>query len=147
MDEAEPATPLPVNAGWGNKVSILLGDMLFTHSFHLTSTVDRRACEVIGEATNRVCAGELRQITERGNLNLTEANTAITDGKTAPLTECCGRLGGLYAGALEEVATKLARFRPHPGLAFQIVDRPSRPSFGNEDTVELIARHRPNSKS
>src|SRR5215211_2999297 len=74
LDEAELRRHVPtVNAGWGNKVSILLGDMLFTHAFHLTSTVDGRACQIIGEATNRVCAGELRQVTEKGNLHLTEA--------------------------------------------------------------------------
>src|SRR6478672_6070588 len=95
LDDAVLRRHLPtVNAGWGNKVSILLGDMLFTHAFHLTSTVDRRACEIIGEATNRVCAGELRQVSERGNLYLDEADyhTIIGD-KTAALTECCGRLG------------------------------------------------------
>ena len=58
--------------------------MLFTHAFHLTSTVDVRACSLIGEATNRVCAGELKQVCERGNLHLTEADYfAIIDG-TAP---------------------------------------------------------------
>lgn len=124
LDEAELRRHVPtVNAGWGNKVSILLGDMLFTHAFHLTSTVDRRACEIIGEATNRVCAGELRQVTERGNLSLAEADYfAIIDGKTAALTECCGRLGSLYAGASEEVATRLAHFGRNLGLAFQIAD-------------------------
>ncbi len=124
IDEADVRRHLPtVNAGWGNKVSILLGDMLFTHAFHLTSTVDRRACELIGEATNRVCAGELRQVSERGNLNLTEADYfAVIEGKTAALTECCGRLGALYAGASEEQATSLASFGRHLGLAFQIAD-------------------------
>jgi octaprenyl-diphosphate synthase len=112
-----------VNAGWGNKVSILLGDMLFTHAFHLTSTVDGRACQVIGEATNRVCAGELRQVCERGNLGLTEADYfAIIDGKTAALTECCGRLGALYAGATEDVGGRLAGYGRNLGLAFQIAD-------------------------
>jgi octaprenyl-diphosphate synthase len=124
LDEAELRRHIPtVNAGWGNKVSILLGDMLFTHAFHLTSTVDRRACEIIGEATNRVCAGELRQVAERGNLALTEADYfAIIDGKTAALTECCGRLGALYAGASEDVAAKLGSFGRNLGLAFQIAD-------------------------
>jgi octaprenyl-diphosphate synthase len=124
LDEAELRRHVPtVNAGWGNKVSILLGDMLFTHAFHLTSTVDGRACQIIGEATNRVCAGELRQITERGNLNLSETDYfAIVEGKTAALTECCGRLGGLYAGAGEEIAGKLAAFGRNLGLAFQIAD-------------------------
>lgn len=136
LDEAELRRHIPtVNAGWGNKVSILLGDMLFTHAFHLTSTVDRRACEIIGEATNRVCAGELRQVTERGNLNLTEADYfAIIDGKTAALTECCGKLGALYAGASEEAATKLGTFGRNLGLAFQIADD-LLDLVGNEDTA------------
>ena len=124
LDEAELRRHIPtVNAGWGNTVSILLGDMLFTHAFHLTSTVDGRACGIIGEATNRVCAGELRQVCERGNLELSEADYfAIIDGKTAALTECCGRLGALYAGASVEVANHLATFGRDLGLAFQIAD-------------------------
>src|SRR5262245_57244472 len=55
-----------VNAGWGNQTSILLGDFLFTHAFHLSSTVvDVRACRIIGEATIRVSEGELRQVCGR----------------------------------------------------------------------------------
>jgi octaprenyl-diphosphate synthase len=136
LDEAELRRHVPtVNAGWGNKVSILLGDMLFTHAFHLTSLVDRRACELIGEATNRVCAGELRQVTERGNLTLSESDYfAIIDGKTAALTECCGRLGALYAGASEDVAVKLAVFGKNLGCAFQIADD-LLDLVGNEDTA------------
>jgi octaprenyl-diphosphate synthase len=132
LDEAALRRHLPtVNAGWGNKVSILLGDMLFTHAFHLTSTVDRRACEIIGEATNRVCAGELRQVTERGNLNLGETDYhVIIGGKTAALTECCGRLGALFAGASDETVAKLATFGRNLGLAFQIAD----------DLLDLIGR-------
>jgi octaprenyl-diphosphate synthase len=124
LDEAEIRRHAATfNAGWGNKVSILLGDMLFTHSFHLTSTVDGRACQITGEVTNRVCAGELRQVTERGNLELSEDDYfTIIDGKTAALTECCGRLGALYAGASEEVAAKLASYGHSLGLAFQIAD-------------------------
>ena len=70
---------------------LFLGDWLFTHAFHLTSSVDARACRLIGEATNRLCAGELHQICERGNLHLTEdAYFDIIDGKTAELTACWG---------------------------------------------------------
>jgi len=124
LDEAELRRHVPtVNAGWGNKVSILLGDMLFTHAFHLTSTVDGRACTIIGEATNRVCAGELRQVTERGNLTLAEADYfAIIEGKTAALTACCGQLGALYAGAADELVDRMANFGRNLGLGFQIAD-------------------------
>src|SRR5439155_24676916 len=110
-----------VNAGWGNQNSILLGDYLFTHAFHLASSVDVRACRLIGAATNRVCEGELQQGTERGNLTLGEEEYFdIIDGKTAELTSCCCRLGALYSGAVAEVVESLARYGRALGLAFQI---------------------------
>jgi octaprenyl-diphosphate synthase len=124
LDEADLRRHAPtVNAEWGAKVAVLLGDTLFTHAFHLASTIDGRACRIIGEATNRVCGGELRQVCERGNLHLTAADYfAIIDGKTAALTECCGRLGALYAGASADVAERLAGYGRNLGLAFQVAD-------------------------
>src|SRR5262245_7035606 len=99
-----------VNARWGNQNSILLGDYLFTHAFHLASSVEVQACRLIGEATNRVCEGELQQGVERGNLDLTEAEYLdIIDGKTAELTACCCRLGALYSGATPDVVERLSR--------------------------------------
>jgi octaprenyl-diphosphate synthase len=113
-----------VNAAWGTQTSILLGDYLFTHAFHLSATLgDPRAPRLIGEATNRVCAGELRQGLERGNLELTEADYyEIIDGKTAALIECCGRLGAMYGGSDDNVTEALARYGRGLGLAFQIAD-------------------------
>src|SRR5436190_8779643 len=76
-----------VNSIWGTKTSVLLGDYLFTHAFHLASSVDVRACELIGEATNRVCEGELCQVLQAGNLELSQEDYFdIIDGKTAALT-------------------------------------------------------------
>jgi octaprenyl-diphosphate synthase len=112
-----------VNALWGVQTSVLLGDYLFTHAFHLASTVDVTACRLIGAATDRVCEGELCQVLQRGNLELTEAEYFdVIDGKTAELTACCCRLGALYAGASEAVVEALARFGRLVGQAFQIAD-------------------------
>jgi len=125
LDEAGQRRHAPtVNADWGNKASILLGDYLFTHAFHLTSTLgDAKACELIGDATNRVCEGELRQICERGNLSLNESDYFdIIDGKTAALTACCCRLGAIYAGADETVVANLTEYGRLLGMAFQVSD-------------------------
>lgn len=113
-----------VNAGWGVQTSILLGDYLFTHAFHLTSTLDDpRACRLIGEATNRLCAGELHQVVERGNLDLTEeAYFDIIDAKTAELTACCCRLGAIYSGMSDDTVESLACYGRNLGIAFQIAD-------------------------
>lgn len=125
LDEAAVRRHVPtVNAGWGNKASILLGDYLFTHAFHLTSTIgEARACEMIGQATNRVCEGEMHQTLQRGNLNLTEDEyLEIIDGKTAALTACCCQLGAIYAGGSDETCERLANYGRLLGMAFQVAD-------------------------
>lgn len=113
-----------VNAVRGNHSSVLLGDYLFTHAFHLSATLDDvRACRIIGEATNRVCEGELKQGLERGNLELgEEAYHEQIDGKTAALIEACGRLGALFAEAPADVVEAMARYARRLGVAFQIAD-------------------------
>jgi octaprenyl-diphosphate synthase len=113
-----------VNARWDNQTSVLLGDYLFTHAFHLASTLDDvRACRMIGLATNRVCEGELCQGLASGELGLTEdAYFDIIDGKTAELIACACQLGAIYAGATESAAAALARFGRGVGQAFQIAD-------------------------
>ena len=127
-----------VNASWGNQTSILLGDMLFTHAFHLASSVDAQACRIIGAATNRVCEGELQQSAERGNLALTEAEYFdIIDGKTAELTSCCCRLAAIYSGMPLAVVESLARYGRWLGMAFQIAD----------DLLDLIGEERTTGKS
>ncbi len=112
-----------VNSRWDNKTAVLLGDYLFTHAFHLASTIDVRACQIIGAATNRVCEGEMCQGLSSGNLDLTEEEYFdVIDGKTAELIACCCQLGALYSGVSTEMVQGLTRFGRYLGLAFQIAD-------------------------
>jgi octaprenyl-diphosphate synthase len=125
LDSASVRRHVPtVNALWGNQASIMLGDYLFTHAFHLSSTLDDvRACRIIGEATNRLCGGELQQICRRGNIDLGEDEYFdIIDAKTAELTACCCKLGAIYAGMNEGVIEHLTNFGRSLGIAFQIAD-------------------------
>jgi octaprenyl-diphosphate synthase len=140
LDGATARRHVPtVNASWGNQTSVLLGDYLFTHAFHLTSTLDDvRACRIIGEATNRVCAGEMQQVCERGRLTLSEDDYfAIIDAKTAELTSCCCRLGAMFSDATTEVVAGMARFGRHLGVAFQIAD----------DLLDLVGQEQRTGKS
>jgi octaprenyl-diphosphate synthase len=113
-----------VNFRWGNQTSVLLGDYLFTHAFHLASTLETTfACRMIGRATNRVCEGELRQTDTQGKLSLTESEyLEIVEAKTAELCACACRLGSHYAGATGDVEDRLARYGRNLGIAFQIID-------------------------
>lgn len=113
-----------VNAEWGNETAVLLGDYLFTHAFHLAASLESTlACRLIGEATNKVCEGEMQQVHHRGNLDLDEASYfAIIEGKTAELTAVACRLGAHHAGADQATTEALERYGRNLGIAFQIAD-------------------------
>jgi len=113
-----------VNSRWNNETSVLVGDFLFTHAFHLTASLgDARACRLIGRATNLVCEGELAQIYERGNLNLSEEQyLQIINGKTAELCAISTQLGAIYSGADEKIIQAMDDYGRALGVAFQITD-------------------------
>ena len=113
-----------VNAEWGNETAVLLGDYLFTHAFHLAASLESTtACRWIGHATNLVCEGEMQQVHNRGNVDLTEDDYfAIIRGKTAELTAVSCRVGAHYAGAPETTVAALENFGRDLGVAFQIAD-------------------------
>jgi octaprenyl-diphosphate synthase len=113
-----------VNARWNNETSVLLGDYLFSHAFHLASSLESTyACRKIGRATNTVCEGELRQTLSSGSVELAEDEyLAIVEAKTAELCSCACELGAHYAGADDEAADRLSAFGRSLGIAFQIAD-------------------------
>lgn len=121
-----------VNAEWGDEASVLLGDYLFSQAYYLASTLDTTAaCKMIGEATNQTCEGELRQISHRGDFDLSETEyLEILAGKTARLIECSCRLGATFAGAEDAVINAMARYGQKLGVAFQVVD----------DLLDLVGR-------
>ena len=140
LDEAAVRRHLDtVNARWSNQSSVLLGDFLFSHAFYLASTVGSTfACEMIGRSTNIVCEGELSQVANRGNLDLSEDQyLRIIEAKTAELCACCCRLGAHYAHASPEVAVAMERYGRHLGIAFQITD----------DLLDLVGEEETTGKS
>jgi octaprenyl-diphosphate synthase len=125
LDEAETRRHVAtVNARWNNETSVLFGDYLFTHGFHLASSLESTlACRLIGRATNIVCEGELSQIHERGNFELSEQTyLQIIEAKTAELCALCGYLGAYFSGTDDQVVRSLEQYGRSLGVAFQIAD-------------------------
>ncbi len=124
LDGAEVRRHVPsVNAWFGNRASILTGDLLFSRAFSLAATVDAEACRMIGQATTEVCEGEIRQQRASGNLDLSESEyLAIAESKTASLCACSCRLGARWAGADDTWVERLGEFGRCLGIAFQIAD-------------------------
>ncbi|MGW8258239.1 MAG: polyprenyl synthetase family protein [Thermoguttaceae bacterium] len=125
LDEASIRRHLDtVNARWDNEASVLLGDYLFAKSICLAAALhDQFATKILSDTAKSMCEGELLQIENRGNYELSEERyLAIIGGKTAELIGCCCRLGAYYARANEETIESLGRYGHHLGMAFQITD-------------------------
>jgi octaprenyl-diphosphate synthase len=125
LDEADTRRRVAtINRLSGNERAVLLGDFLISHAFHLCSSLgSQHASRRIGATTNEVCEGELMQVANRGQFELSESlYFEIIKRKTASLIGTCCELGGWCSGASAEVQAKLAQFGISMGIAFQIVD-------------------------
>ncbi len=113
-----------VNRLWGNERSILLGDYLFSHAYHLCSSLNSQfAARQIGATGVTLCEGEMMQVANRGNYDLDETlYYDIIHRKTASLIGTASALGAHYAGADPERVEKMRIFGESLGIAFQIVD-------------------------
>lgn len=125
LDEADiRRRAATVNRLWGNERAVLMGDFLISHAYHLCSSLDSQyASRLIGRTTNTVCEGEMMQVANRGNFDLSEAEYFdIITRKTAALIGACCELGARYAEAPETTIAALREFGVNIGIAFQIVD-------------------------
>jgi octaprenyl-diphosphate synthase len=112
------------NAMFGNAASVLVGDFLYTRAFQMmVAPHNMRILEVMAEATNIIAEGEVLQLMNIGNTDISEADyLRVIEYKTAKLFEAACRVGALISGADAQRETALADYGRHLGTAFQIVD-------------------------
>ncbi|CAD75219.1 polyprenyl synthase [Rhodopirellula baltica SH 1] len=125
LDKAATRRHVPtINARWNDDTSILLGDYLFAQSFYLAATLPSTlACRLVGQAAQKVCEGELRQVLGRDWLDIDEETYLdIIRGKTAELTRVSCQIGADLSGGDESQVEAFARFGNDLGIAFQIAD-------------------------
>lgn len=137
-----------INQLRGNEAAVMLGDYLISHAYHLCSSLGRAdVSRAVAHATNTVCEGELLQLSNRHNLELSEAvYFEIIRRKTAALCGLCCELPirlrhpGAEVNGDQALAKSLFAFGEKLGIAFQIVDDILDLS-GDEETVgKSVAR-------
>ncbi|GAB4274696.1 MAG: hypothetical protein Tsb0018_06230 [Opitutales bacterium] len=115
---------LTADKKYGSKIAVLLGDALFSQALKLASefpTTD--VCRAVSRATRQVCTGEIEQIFQRGNADVSlEGYYRVIRLKTAELFEVACALGAGLGGYSVEYAQAAARFGQHLGIAYQIFD-------------------------
>lgn len=112
-----------INHLWGNESAVILGDFLLSRVFSMCADLSPKIISIIAATAARTCEGELRQIMQRRNWRLSEAEyiDIIAEKSAVFLSSCC-RLGALLSRAGKGKVESLARFGFNAGIAFQITD-------------------------
>jgi len=112
------------NAIFGNAASVLVGDFVYSRAFQMMVAVQNmRVMEVLSDATNIIAEGEVLQLLNVHNANITdEAYLQVIHYKTAKLFEAATRLGAIVSDAAPADEEALSRYGMHIGTAFQLID-------------------------
>jgi octaprenyl-diphosphate synthase len=109
---------------FGPAAAVLIGDVLFSHALKLAADFEtNEVCRSVAQATARVCAGEIAQTYQRGEVNYSrEFYFRVIRLKTAELFEVACRLGAKVAGYPPAFGEAAGLFGRHLGIAYQIFD-------------------------
>lgn len=112
------------NAVFGNQASVLVGDFLYSRAFQMMVQLGRmRVMQILADATNTIAAGEVMQLMNVRDADLTEASyRQVIYRKTARLFEAGAQIAAVLAGRSDGDEAAMIRYGRNLGTAFQLVD-------------------------
>lgn len=112
------------NAQWGNAPSVLVGDFLYSRAFQMMVSIGSMdVMAILSETTNIIAEGEVQQLVNAKNPEVTEDNYfRVIEKKTAILFAAACEVAAVIGGATPEQRAALRRYGMHLGIAFQLVD-------------------------
>ena len=109
-----------INALYGNKTSIMFGDVLYSKAFHELVDIDRQVARVISAAVVELSLGERRDVLLSESFNSDrKAYLHMIYQKTASLIEAASEAAAILAGKNREAYRTYGR---NLGIAFQMID-------------------------
>ncbi len=120
-----------VNSRWGNEISILIGDYLYSKAMSLSlADKDHQVMETISDVTMEMAKGQVIETLKQRDLTISEADYyRIISSKTASLFAASCTIGALVGAVSVQQRAALTAFGNELGLAFQIAD----------DTLDFVA--------
>lgn len=115
---------ITVNNLWGNKEAILVGDFLYTRAFQMMVNIDNlNVLKLMADTTNIMSEGEVYQLVNRGNFDITEADCLnIIKCKTAQLFAASASVGPILLNLQDELKIAAFNYGMFLGIAYQLVD-------------------------
>lgn len=125
MDGAELRRGQPtLHAKWGNSISVLIGDLLFSHALKMAASFSKAdVCRRISDAVIEVCSGEILQTQRRFDLGLKiDDYYRMVQMKTGALFASACELSALLNDADQSTVEVFKNYGNSIGTAYQILD-------------------------
>jgi len=121
IDDAYTRRSKPsLNALYGNKTAIMLGDILYSKGFLELNNISAEVSKIISNSVVQLSLGELKDVSLSKTFNLDkEIYLEMIYQKTASLMEACAGAAALLAGKDKNAYMTYGR---NLGIAFQMID-------------------------
>ena len=113
-----------VNYGWGNNLTVLVGDYIFMHSMHMAlNEGNLDVLRLLSDATIKMIEGEILGTEQNGRVDLSvEDYFEIVYRKTAALFGATCRIPAFLVDLPEGSAASLFNYGFNLGVCFQLID-------------------------
>jgi octaprenyl-diphosphate synthase len=113
-----------VNYGWGNNLTVLVGDYIFMHSMAMAlAEGNLEILRLLSDATIKMIEGEILGTEHNGRVDLTvEDYFDIVNRKTAALFGATCRIPGTFVELPESGTAALHTYGFNLGVCFQLID-------------------------
>jgi len=113
-----------LNSKWGNSITVLMGDYLYTKAMSLALTRENmRILRLISDITLRMLEGEMISLEQNGDINISEQDHLnLIRRKTAYLFSGCTQIGAILGNVSPQKEAALQNFGLNLGMAFQLID-------------------------
>jgi len=121
IDDAYTRRAKPsLNALYGNKTAIMLGDILYSKGFFELNNISAEVAKIVSNAVTQLSLGELKDVSLSKMFNLDkEIYLEMIYQKTASLIEASAGAAAVLAGKPKEAYMTYGK---NLGLAFQMID-------------------------
>ncbi|HEY4642869.1 MAG TPA: polyprenyl synthetase family protein [Thermoanaerobaculia bacterium] len=125
IDEAEIRRGrTSINYRWGNNLTVLVGDYLYTHSMSLAlAEGNLDILRLLSNTTIRMIEGEIIGLEQNGRADLSiDDYFDVVTRKTGLLFGACCRIPAYLVDVPESTATSLFNYGLNLGICFQLID-------------------------
>lgn len=112
------------NTVFGNQASVLVGDFLYSRAFQMMVDIgSMRIMQILADATNTIAAGEVMQLMNVRDPDVTEDNyRKVIYRKTARLFEAGAQIAAVLANRNPGDEAAMIKYGTNLGTAFQLID-------------------------